>query len=158
MCATNDDARTWPFVIFLPSKLASKTSHLISSRERSQQAGSKKKGSIGHQIIIIIPGMMAKDRIWVGSTVSAAVCLLIDDPSGENKQRRRARFTGTVLCSAKNQQWMVFWHDIQKACDHAPSILKIESSTGDLLSIESLNVEAILKDSYVENINNFLAT
>ena len=101
---------------------------------------------------------MAKDRILVGFIVSAAVGLLIDGAPGENnKQQKQSWFTGTVLCSAENQGWMVFWHDIQKACDHAPSILKIESSTGDLLSIESLNVEAILKDSYVRNINNFLA-
>ena len=81
----------------------------------------------------------------VGCRVQAAIGHLTDRRPGE-RRRRRAKWTGTIIASAPDQKWTVFWEQINKAFDHTPRTLSL-IATQPLPS--SLDVDAILRNNHL---------
>jgi Transposase IS4 len=71
-------------------------------------------------------------NIRIGCRVSGAVGPLLDvdkgtiteDNSTKVARRRRQHFMGTVVGSAAEKRWTVYWDDIKKSSDHSFSLLK----------------------------------
>ena len=93
--------------------------------------------------------------IQVGSVVSAKVGPFELLGAGQ-RRRQRTRFQGTVIRSAEGQRWTVFWHNIQKASDHAPGVLKLESRGNG--NLNGLDVQDILTNKHLDSLNAYLAT
>eukprot|EP00957_Ditylum_brightwellii_P198371 15116582-Ditylum_brightwellii.AAC.1 len=43
-----------------------------------------------------------------------------------SKRQKRVRFFGTIIASAPNQQWVVWWDSIGHCVTHASGVLKFE--------------------------------
>ena len=79
--------------------------------------------------------------IRIGSRVSGAVGPFLPNEASKdtsdfaNKKtirRRRQHFNGTIVGSAKDKKWTVYWDEIKKSADHSCAILKyISPSTLD---------------------------
>ena len=89
---------------------------------------------------------MPSKAIRVGCKVSSLIGPM--QPLSEGQKRRtRERFFGTVIKSADNQQWTVYWDRIDRCANHSYNSLKYEAEKGS--GLDGVNIDTILKTKHL---------
>jgi Transposase IS4 len=91
---------------------------------------------------------MMPATIRIGSKVSALVGPFLELTDEQLHQvsrprRSRQRLFGTIIKSAPEQRWTVYWEDINRFSDHSSAQLKIESKTSNF-SVDTNKIEELL--------------